>query len=267
MRYAQARYVTIVPEIDMPGHSNAALIAHPELSCSSRAPVPYSGTDVGWSTLCVDKEETYAFVEDVVRELALLTPGPWLHVGGDEVRGLTAEQYARFVERVQQIVTKHGKRMIGWEEIAAAKLAPTSVAQQWATDSAIKAIRYGAKLILSPAKKVYLDMKYTPSTELGLHWAGYVGVRDAYDWNPAAYLPGVVEGNVLGVEAAIWSETLRNITAVEYMAMPRLPAIAEVAWSPQRTRDWENFRERLANHAPRWHLLGVNYFRSPEVSW
>jgi hexosaminidase len=267
VRYAQARYITIVPEIDMPGHINAGLAGYPELACSTRPPGLYSGTDVGWSTLCVDKEETYAFVDDVVREISAMTPGPWFHMGGDEVQTLTVEQYVRFVERVQVIVNKYGKKMIGWEEITKARLNPTTLAHQWKSDSATAALAYGSKLILSPAPKAYLDMKYTASTELGLHWAGYVEVRDSYDWDPAAYMKGVTERDIVGVEAPMWSETLRNISAVEYLAMPRLPAIAEVGWTPQATRSWESFRARLVTHEPRWHYLGINYYRSPQLPW
>ncbi len=267
VRYAQARYITVVPEIDMPGHMNAGLTAYPELACSTRPSALYSGTDVGWSTLCVDKEDTYGFVDDVVREISAMTPGPYFHMGGDEVQTLTVPQYVKFVERVQTIVNKYGKTMIGWEEITKARLNPTTIAHQWKSDSATAALAYGSKLILSPSPKVYLDMKYTPATELGLHWAGYVEVRDSYDWDPATYMSGVTEQNIFGVEAPMWSETLRNITAVEYQAMPRLPAIAEVGWTPQASRSWESFRARVVTHEPRWHYLGINYYRSPQLPW
>ena len=265
--YARSRYVEIVPEIDMPSHINAALIGYPELACSAQPPALYTGTDVGWSSLCVDKEETYAFVDDVIRELSAMTPGPYFHIGGDEVKTLTPEQYVKFVERVQTIVNKYGKKMIGWEEITKAHLNPTTIAHQWKSDSVTAAVGYGSKLILSPAKKVYLDMKYTPATELGQHWAAYVEVRDAYDWDPATYMQGVGERDIIGVEAPIWSETVRNITAVEYLLMPRLPAVAELAWSPQASRDWESFRARVVTHEPRWHYLGINYYRSPQLPW
>jgi hexosaminidase len=267
VRYAGERYVMIVPEIDMPGHINAALIGHPELSCGTRPPAPYRGTDVGWSTVCVDKEETYALVDDVVREIAALSPGPYFHVGGDEVQTLSVPQYTRFIERVQGIVGRHGKQMIGWEEIAKARLQPTTVAQQWKSDSVRAAVQYGARILLSPASRVYLDMQYTPATELGLHWAGYVELHDTYDWNPGTYLAGVDERSIIGVEAPMWSETLRNIGAVEYLAVPRLPALAEVGWTAQEGRSWNDFRARIATHAPRWHYLGVNYHRSPQVAW
>jgi hexosaminidase len=267
VRYGQARYITIVPEIEMPGHSNAALTAYPELACGTRPPAPFTGIETGWSVMCVDKEETYAFVDDVVREVSALTPGAYLHIGGDEVRTLTTSQYARFVERAQAIVNKYGKKMIGWEEITMARLNPTTLAQQWRSDSVTRALQYGSRLVLSPAPKAYLDMKYAPATELGLHWAGYVEVRDSYDWDPATYTKGVTERDIVGVEAPVWSETLRNITAVEYLAMPRLPAIAEVGWTPQASRNWESFRIRLAAQEPRWHYLGVNYYRSPQIPW
>jgi hexosaminidase len=222
---------------------------------------------VGWSSLCVDKEETYAYVDDIIREISGLTPGPYFHIGGDEVQALTDDQYIKFIERVQGIVNKYGKTMIGWEEIGKARLNPTTIAQQWKSDSASAAVTSGTKLIMSPANKIYLDMKYNPSTELGLHWAAYVEVRDAYDWDPALYMKGVTEQNIVGVEAPFWSETLRNITALEYLAMPRLPAVAEIGWTPQAVRNWESFRSRVATHAPRWRYLGINYYASPQVPW
>jgi hexosaminidase len=267
LRYAQARYILIVPEIDMPSHINAGLIGYPELSCGQRPPALYMGTEVGWSSLCVDKEETYAFVDDVIRELSAMTPGPYFHIGGDEVKTLTHPQYVKFVERVQTIVTKYGKTMIGWEEIAQARLNPTTLTHMWKSDSAAAAVAMGSKLILSPAQKVYLDMQYTPATELGLHWAAYVEVRDSYDWDPATYMKGVAEKDIFGIEAPMWSETLRNITAVEYLAMPRLTAVAELAWTPQAARSWESYRTRVVTHQRRWNYLGINYHRSPQLPW
>lgn len=253
IQYAQARYITIVPEIEMPGHSSAATKAYPEVACNS--------------TFCVDKEDTYALLDDVVREVSALTPGTYLHIGGDEVEGLTPEQYAHFVERAQTIVNKYGKLMIGWEEIAKANIKPTTIVQQWKSDSATAALKYGSKLILSPSNKIYLDMKYNATTELGLTWAALIDVNTAYNWDPALFMPGVTEQNIIGVEAPIWGETLRNITAVEYLAMPRLAALAEVAWTPQVSREWQGFSSRLATQAPRWNYLGVNYYRSPLIPW
>ena len=186
---------------------------------------------------------------------------------GDEVATLAAPQYIKFIERVQGIVNAHGKKMIGWEEITKARLLPTTVAQQWKSDSATAALQYGSKLIMSPSDKIYLDMKYNDSTELGLNWAANIEVRASYDWDPATYMKGVSESAILGVEAPLWSETLQNITGAEYLIMPRLPAVAEIGWTPQANRSWEDFRLRLASHATRWNQMGINWYRSPQVPW
>ena len=267
VRYAEERFITVVPEIDMPGHFNAALVGYPRVACSRRAPAPFTDIDVGWSTVCVDSGQSYALIDDVVREIAAITPGPYFHMGGDEVETLTPEQYANFVQRVQGIVTRYGKTMVGWEEIAAAQLQPGTIAQLWRADSLKYALAPGVKILLSPARKAYIDQKYDSTTELGLRWAGYVDVRDSYDWDPGTYLRGVGEDRVAGVEAPIWTETLRNLTAVEYLAVPRLPAIAEVGWSAQGSRSWDDFRVRLAAQAPRWRILGINYYRSSQIPW
>ncbi|MEP7344312.1 MAG: beta-N-acetylhexosaminidase [Gemmatimonadaceae bacterium] len=267
VRYAGERYITIVPEIDMPGHTNAALVSNPDLSCSNRPSALYSKTDVGWSTFCVEKEGTYALIDDIVREIAAITPGAYFHIGGDEVHVLKPPQYALFVERVQGIVEKYGKRTIGWEEIAKARLRPATLVQNWRTDSAGPATAQGAKLVLSPAPRTYIDMKYDASTELGLRWAGLLEVRTVYDWDPATHMKGASAGDIAGIETTLWSETIRNITAAQYLAVPRLPALAEVGWTPQSGRDWESFRLRLAAQAPRWNLLGINYYRSPQIPW
>ncbi len=259
--YARDRFVTIVPEVDMPGHTNAALASYAALNCNGVAPPLYTGIEVGFSALCVEAENTYAFIDDVIGTIAALTPGPYFHVGGDEVKTLTAEQYRRFIERVQQIVHKHGKRMIGWDEIAAARLAPTSIVQHWRPDAPPALIAGAPTVVLSPANRTYLDMKYDASTALGLAWAGFIDVRKAYDWDPGSHVPGLAVDRVLGVEAPLWSETVANMHEVEFMAFPRIAAVAEVAWSPQARRRWDDFERRLAAQAPRWTALGINFRR------
>jgi len=267
VRYAQERFITVVPEIDMPGHTNAILSAHPSASCSVRPSQPYAGTDVGWSTFCVDSAESYAIVDDIVREISAITPGPYFHIGGDEVHTLKRDDYVKFVERAQDIVQKYGKRMVGWEEVAKARLLPTSIAQAWANDTARLALQYGAKVLMSPSKRTYIDMKYTKGNALGLDWAAIIDVRDSYDWDPASFLPGVGEKDIVGVEAPLWSETVRNIGAAFFMSVPRIPSIAEVGWTPQQNRHWDDFRVRLAGQARRWEYLGVNYYQSPQIPW
>jgi hexosaminidase len=181
--------VTVVPEIDVPGHTNAALASYGELNCDGRPSKPYTGIKVGFSSLCVDEPVTYRFLDEVFGELAAMTPGPYLHIGGDEVETLSERQYAQFIERVQQIVQGHGKRVIGWQEVTRANLLPDTVAQYWLPfdpphPAVLEAARQGTKLILSPMPKAYLDAKYHQGTELGNPKFGTVEVRDAYDWEP-----------------------------------------------------------------------------------
>jgi N-acetyl-beta-hexosaminidase len=118
---------------------------------------------------------------------------------------------------------------------------------------------------MSPANLAYLDQKYNPQTPIGLDWAGYIEVQTAYDWDPATLVPGA--RSVLGIEAALWSETVTNSADAEFLAMPRLAALAEVAWSPQASRNWEAFRVRLGAQAPRWSAIGINFYRAPEIPW
>jgi hexosaminidase len=270
VRYAADRYVTIVPEIDLPGHTNAALATYPELTCDGKPVPPRTDTAVGYSSLCVDKPVTYTFVEDVIREVAALTPGKYLHIGGDEAQATTDEQYRTFLGKVLPLPAKYGKTASGWHEIAAVA-PPDAVVQYWGTEDRDARVTtfaaQGGKVIMSPANQVYLDMKYDKSTKLGLQWAGLIEVRDAYEWNPAGRLPGVGEQAVLGVEAPLWSETLRTLDDIEYLAFPRLPAVAELGWSPAATHDWESFRTRLAAQGPRWTAQDVGFHRSPQIPW
>ena len=265
--YAQGLYITVVPEIDMPGHTNAALASYAVLNCNGIAPPLYTGIGVGFSALCVSKDTTYGFVDDVVRELSTLTPGPYIHVGGDEAPALSSAEYVRFVERVQTIVQSHGKTMIGWEEIAQAHLLPTSVAQHWYSNLAQRAVQQGSKVIMSPASRTYLDMKYDASTTLGQNWAGYIEVKDAYDWDPATQVAGVSEGDIMGLEAPLWTETIQSMADIEQMAFPRLLVFAEIGWSSVASRNWDEYRARLGAHGPRLTALGVHFYRSPQVPW
>jgi hexosaminidase len=275
VRYAAAHYMTVVPEIDGPGHTNAALASYAELNCDGQAPPLYTGTEVGFSSLCVDKDITYRFLDDVIREVTAQTTSPYYHVGGDEAHSTPHADYVRFINREQQLVHAHGKRMMGWNEIAGADAAPGSVAQWWHTETGSEegtelgrtAVAKGMKLVMSPANRAYLDMQYTPESPLGLHWAGYVEVQDAYSWDPATQVDGVGEKDLLGVEGALWSETIDSSPDIEFLAFPRLPGLAEIGWSPREGRSWEEYRHRLAAQGPRWDALGINYYRSPQVPW
>ncbi|WP_458351606.1 family 20 glycosylhydrolase [Micromonospora schwarzwaldensis] len=269
--YAARRHVTVVPEIDLPGHTNAALVAYPELAPGRIAPPPYTGTDVGFSYVDPADERTYAFVADVFGEVAALTPGPWLHLGGDEAFKVPAEHYRAFVERAQALVAATGKTVVGWHQLAPAGHVEGRVLQWWGTNGddpeTADAVRRGARLILSPGNHAYLDMKYAPDTPIGHDWAGLVDVRRAYDWDPASHLHGVPAEAVLGVEAPLWTESVTTRAEVEFMLFPRLPAVAELGWSPRSTHDWAGFRARLAGHGPRWATAGITFHPSPEIPW
>lgn len=268
VNYAASRYITIVPEIDMPGHTNAALASYPELNCDGLSPALYTGTEVGFSTLCTSKEVVYQFVDDVVRELAALTPGPYIHIGGDESHVTALEDYIPFIERVQTIVAKHGKQIIGWDEISHANLTEGAVVQYWAdAENAQRGVSKGAKVLLSPAHKVYLDMQYDSTTALGLHWAAYIELDSAYLWSPEKLVEGVRPSSILGIESPLWSETITNMDEIEYMVFPRLLAHAELGWSPAEVRNWAEFSDRLVRYAPHLEAMGVDFYKSPMVEW
>jgi len=266
--HARERFITIIPEIDMPGHTNAALASYAELNCDGKARDLYSGTEVGFSTLCTDKEITYKFVDDVIRELAEMTPGEYIHIGGDESHVTPMEDYIPFMERVQDIVELHGKKVMGWDEIANASLKPNTVVQYWAkADNALQGVEKGAKVLISPAKKTYLDMQYDSLTPLGLHWAAYIEVDSAYSWEPTALVPGVGRENILGVESPLWTETITNMDELEFMVFPRVVCHAEIGWTAPGARSWDEFKNRLGSQCKRFEMLGINYYPSSKVPW
>ncbi len=265
--YAAKHYMTIIPEIDMPGHTNAASVSYPFLNGNGKTPKLYEGTRVGLSTFDTGKDTVYAFIDDVVREISAITPGPYFHIGGDESHVTKKKDFIYFVEKVEKIVQKHGKIMIGWDEIASANIDSTSISQYWSNGkNAEKAIKRGMKVILSPAKKTYLDMQYDTLSKHGLHWAAYIPVDSAYVWTPEEY-EGIPMENILGVEAPLWSETISNIDELEYLAFPRVIGYSELSWSIKENRDWENFKVRLANQAPYLDRMDVKYYASPLIDW
>jgi hexosaminidase len=291
--YAAERFITIVPEVDMPGHTNSALASYAELNPGVNLPVGqgldslnkkpldyqlpltapqasqmYTGIEVGWSTFAPQLEVTYAFVDSVVRELSEITPGPYIHIGGDESHVTEKDDYVYFVERVQDIVSKYSKTSMGWDEVATAKLLPGNVAQFWAKEeNAILSKNQGNKVLLSPAKKTYLDMQYDSLSRIGLHWAAYIELDSAYLWDPATYVKGLFKDDILGVEAPLWSETVTNREDINYLAFPRLAALAEVAWTIKEKRSWEGFASRIPIQGDRWTIQGIGFYKSPKVTW
>lgn len=284
--YAAERFVTIVPEVDLPGHTNAALSAYPELTCDGVAPSPYEGIEVGFSSLCAAAERAAAtdrFLADVTREVAELTPGPWLHLGGDESLATSSEDYLDLVRRITAAGAATGKTIIGWHEMgASAELPPGTVGQYWsfvepqaeAAGLARSFVEQGGRVIMSPADVAYLDMQYVDDPQgplggaLGQDWAkGPTTIEEAYLWDPAAIVPGVGEREVLGVEAPVWTETLSAMSEVEFMLFPRIAAIAEVGWSPAGPRDVDGFFERVASLGGHLDALGVEYYRLRGIPW
>ena len=128
-------------------------------------------------------------------------------------------------------------------------------------------VKQGAKVLMSPAKKAYLDMQYDSTTTLGLHWAGYIEVDTGYIWEMETIAEGISKENILGIEAPLWSETVTNMEEIEYMVFPRLPGYAEIGWTPATSRNWENYKVRLGNQQSRFEALGINYYKSEFVDW
>ncbi|MEP2024866.1 MAG: beta-N-acetylhexosaminidase [Reichenbachiella sp.] len=268
VQYAADRFITIIPEIDIPGHTQAALASYPELNCDGKAGKLYTGTKVGFSTLCTDSEATYQFVDVVIQELAAITPGPYIHIGGDESHATKKEDYIYFINRVQKIVSKYDKILIGWDEVAQGEIDNESMVQQWnSASNATLAAEKGNKIILSPAKLAYMDMKYDSTSRIGYDWAALIEVDQAYNWNPDTINETVSPQLIYGIEAPLWTETVENMKDIEYLVFPRLLGYAEIGWSPQSVRKWGDYRTRLATYGSRFEADDIGYYRSPLVDW
>lgn len=260
--HAERHFVTIVPELDMPGHTNGALASVPQLNRGGVATDRYTGKGVGFSSLHLDVPATGAFVAEVLAHLAAVTPGPWLHIGGDEAAATDHDEYVAFIELLQREAHRFGKQTIGWEEITAAPLHSHTLVQHWLNPATSAAAPDHAKFVLSPARHTYLDMRHDVADPLGRRWAGDIDVDVAYEWDPAELLPAVGEARIAGVEAPLWTEKVRTIAEVEHLCFPRLLCLAEVGWTPQAHRSFAEFRVRLAEQTDRLVRRGVHAYRS-----
>jgi len=266
--YAAANFITIVPEVDMPGHTNAALASYAELNANGKATDLYTGIEVGFSSFDTRKDVTYQFIDDVVREVSELSPGPYFHLGGDESHATKHDDYVYFVNKVQGIVQKYGKQVIGWDEIANADVVENAAVQFWAdAENTSLGLEKGAKVLVSPASRAYMDMKYDTTTVLGLKWAGTIEVDHAYDWQPDTVVAKLTKEQVLGVEAPLWSETITNMDELEYMVFPRLPGYAEIGWTKNEDRNWDEYKVRLGKFGKRFEAQGIDFYRSALVPW
>lgn len=264
--YALARNIIIIPEIDMPGHIYSALLAYPELNCSENTninpkkavpPALYEGYEVGWSKFCLEKPETYEFVAEVIEELADITKGPWIHMGGDEIKD---PLYKEFVVKADSIINFYNKITIGWEEVTQAKVSENFISQVWNgdTESVIKDV----KVIESICSNFYLDHGNTPDQENAATWCKKDGVslNDVYDYSNS-------NPNVIGVEAPVWTEYVLTDETMDDRFWPRAVAVAEIGWTPDAKRDFSGFIKRLSDHGKRLSQMGIHFFPSPEVKW
>lgn len=270
--HAAERFVRVVPEIDVPGHINAATHVYGDLMPDGVATDAYSGIEVGFSRLTFDLPATEPFLRDVFTDLAHATDGEHVHLGGDEVLKMEPAEYARFVELCERLILESGKKPVAWQEAAKAPLRPGTIVQYWDTHPMdltylVDAAKAGARIILSPANRVYLDMKYTADFGLGQDWAGLVEVRDSYDWEPEQVVPGLPVETIEGVEAAVWTERIPTLDALFTMLLPRLSAVAEVGWTAPDRKDWDGFRRRVAREAHVWRRAGIAFHESAQVDW
>jgi hexosaminidase len=282
--YAQARHITIVPEIEMPGHSAAALAAYPEFSCTGG---PYT-TDMAEAVMpgvfCPGNEQTFQFLDHVLEEVMELFPGPFLHVGGDEVpvgnwhrcprcqsrmknECFTSERQLEpyFLRRIEQFINAHGRRMIGWSEIRNDGLAPSTVVMDW-IGGGTEAALAGHDVVMSPQEYCYLDFYQSRNRLREPPAAGaYLPLEKVYSFEPVpSGLASSARSHILGGQGNLWTEYMPSLQQVEYMAFPRLSGLSEVFWSPKGSRNWADFLARLTVHERRLDLLGINYRRAPD---
>ena len=274
--YAASKFITIVPEIEIPGHINSALASYAKLNCDGKLRELYTGTNVGFSTLC-NNEYSYQFIDDVIREISSISPGPYFHIGGDETYATKKKDYKEFIYRTTKIVKKYNKSIIGWDDINVADIPPNTTLQFWnyspkrpdneGFNNILNGLKKDPKVLLSPAGLMYLDMKYDSLTKLGLTWAGVIDVKKGYDWSVEKLFPEIPNDKIIGVEAPLWTETATNSSDLEFLTLPRLPGYAEIGWTKSSLRNWLDYKDRLANHSSIWIRKGTNYYASPLIQW
>ena len=272
--YARARHVMVIPEIEMPGHSGAALAAYPELGCEPREK----------AVAFCPKEETFTFLENVLDEVIALFPGPFVHVGSDEVEkdgwrrspeaqaiiaheGLKDEDELQsfFARRIERFVTKRGKRMIGWDEVLQGGLAPRTIVMSWRGEAGgIEAVRQRHEAIMSPTDFCYFDYNQGDARREPPNIGGYIPLEKAYAYEPVpAQLAADERKYILGAQANLWTEYIATPEHAEYMMYPRLLAFAEAAWSQPELRSYADFQRRLPYQLGRLDRQDVR-FRIPE---
>ena len=279
--YAAQRGVNVVPEIEMPGHAQAALASYPELGCAGAGAGYEVATTWGvkGDVLCAGRDTTFAFLEEVLDEVLELFPGPFIHVGGDECpkqawrdcrrcrrriadEGLAGEDELQswFIRRMARWLADRGRRLVGWDEILEGGLAPGATVMSWrGIDGGVTAAAAGHDVVMSPNTHCYFDYYQSEDTAaeppaIG----GHLPLEQVYAFEPVAPALAGHARRVLGVQGNIWTEYIVSEPQVEYMAFPRALALAEVAWTPAQARSLPDFRDRLAAHRPLLDRLGIN---------
>lgn len=267
--YAALHGMTVIPEIDLPGHTNALLVAFPEASPDGKPREPYAGIEVGFSWVHLTSDDTWAILDDIVASLARRTHGEYLHLGGDEVLKVERPEYEEFMTRLGKLVTKHGKKMVAWHEVAGSELQDDTQVQFWTANFNLEKLATIAdnpnvQVIASPAPHVYLDLKPVEDFPLGLTWAGLVPLKATFEWEPSEAVPVPAE-MITGVESCLWTETIRTMDDITTMMLPRIAGVASVAWGSPR--DFEEFAQALPTHARDWAAREVAFYRDPAVNW
>jgi hexosaminidase len=282
--YAAARQVTVVPEIEMPGHCLAALAAYPELSCTGG---PFTVSPGGYwpimDVYCPGNEKTFAFLEDVLTEVIALFPGDYVHIGGDEVdkthwktcpkcqarmkkEGLKSEEELQswFIRRIERFLNGRGRKLIGWDEILEGGLAPNAAVMSWrGHEGGIAAAKAGHPVVMTPTSFCYFDYYQGDAAGEPLSIGGFVPLSKVYSFEPVPPELSAEEGAfVIGLQANLWAEYISTPAHSQYMTYPRLAAMAEAGWTAKEGRNWDEFRERLEIQLLRYDALGFNWARS-----
>jgi hexosaminidase len=280
--HATARHITIVPEIEMPGHSSAALAAYPQFSCTGGPFTPELKGGVFHGIYCTGNEETYVFLQNVLAEVFRLFPGQYIHIGGDEVpmdewrhcpkdqavirrEGLKneSELESHFIRRMEKFINASGRTLIGWSEIRQGGLAQNAVVMDW-IGGAVEAASAGHDVVMTPMADCYLDHYQSKdhSTEPRAS-GGFLPLDRVYSFEPIpANLAPQYQWHILGAQGNLWTEYIPSLSHAEYMVFPRACALAEVTWSPKSLRDWNDFTRRLQVQCERFNQLGINYRRN-----
>lgn len=279
VKYAQSKFVTIIPEIEMPGHASAALAAYPELGCE---PTKKYEVATKWGVMTdvfCPTEQTFTFLQDVLTEVIPLFPGKYIHIGGDEcpkdawkkstfcqelIKKLNLkdehELQSYFIKRIEKFVNSKGRAIIGWDEILEGGVAPNATVMSWrGTKGGIEAAKQKHNVIMTPNTYYYLDYYQANPAKEPLAIGGYLPIEKVYEYDPSAEFSPEEQKYILGVQGNVWTEYMPNPQQVEYMTFPRATAIAEVAWVPSGGKNFEDFATRLKDHVKRLDYLKVNY--------